>query len=151
MTICNQVASGLGFCFAPKKCKVVAALEAVFLDCKLHNQRLLHSQSFVYLRVQVTVDDIDKKVHLQRMTTKAIKAAQLFKHLGFNKHAYSKATFCKIYTMFIRSHLQYALALITLAITTLKHLDSAQHLILCALRFALSSNQLWQDLNKIAL
>ncbi len=72
------------------------------------------------------------------MTAKVFKAEQLFKHVEFNEYAYSTKACRKIYIMFIRSQLKYALVLVRSIIMTLKRLKNCATC--CTLRFAFSGN-----------
>jgi exonuclease III len=100
------------FAFAPSKCEIVSAKQDVCLT--LDGERLRQSNSFNYLGMPFDKRGLNAKMHISRLQEKARKALYALKDLGMNAGGFDIATNSQVLKCFVRSRLEYAIAILPL-------------------------------------
>ena len=98
---------------------------------KIGKDKLTRVNNFVYLGIHFNHKRIDTKSHLQSLNEKMDKKIQFFALLGMNKGGFRPVTKSLLYKSFIRSVLEYGVAILKFNKKQMKKLEGIQYTVLC--------------------
>ncbi|CAO3607923.1 unnamed protein product [Cunninghamella echinulata] len=142
LTKCESHSQLLGYRWNPDKCVIILPPKKRKNKNNnsndMNNEPLQHyylydtpiptQHSFSYLGIPIMYGGIiDKKEMIKNNTTKAINTLGILTSIGFNGGGFSKLTCSRIYQQFIRSQLEYGLAIITFNKYQIKKMEDTQN------------------------
>ena len=98
---------------------------------RIGNEKIGRTNTFTYLGVQFNYKGIDNVGHLDKLEEKLRKTIQFFVMLGMNKSGYKTITKILMYKSFIRSKMEYALAVFNISKKCQRIMDRIQYEALC--------------------
>jgi hypothetical protein len=135
---CSDHARENNYKFSPKKCVFISKNEPK-VPIILEGTPLQRVNNFCYLGIYFDFKGFDKKSQIEAIRTKALKTEKFFKSLGMNGDGWHTASKVAVYKSFIRSKIEYGMAILQYSKKEIDDLDKIQRETLCDL-FSLSRN-----------
>jgi hypothetical protein len=126
LEVCEAHSIVNNYRFNPVKCETFAPADTY----RLYDQPLTSTEAFKYLGFAFTEDGINWRTHLRRMIEKAHTAATFFRSVGVNGYGMGERTKLAVYKLFIRSRMEYGLAIMPRDAHLMAMWDKAQNTIL---------------------
>ena len=126
LQVCERYSIANNFRFNPKKCETFSA-EGTF---QLYGQDMPHTDVFKYLGIFFEKTGINWTMHVSKMVDKALAAAGFFNPVGNNGYGMPERPKLVIYKCFIRSRMEYGMAIMPHQKKLLNMWDKAQNKIL---------------------
>lgn len=115
------------FRFSPAKCEVVCDLAVrQEKNFELYNVPLPFSDVFKYLGIMFNAQGIDETLHIKNLVQKARSKLNMMKETGYNAKGFAEIMKRSIYCSFIRSNLEYGLALMRPCSETWREVEEVQ-------------------------
>lgn len=99
----------------------------------LCGQKITKVEVFTYLGIQVNAKGIDVKAHIKESKEKMKRTALFFTRMGLNGKGYRLSTKVTFYKTFIRSRMEYGIAIMKVKKKERKVIERIQYEILCKL------------------
>lgn len=132
LDVCQGYAMGHRFAFAPRKCEILAKKPVAV---SLGGVVLRQVDSFPYLGIEFKAGGLDIRRRLELCRQLLVRTAEELRPLGLNGYGFDVVTNARLVKSFVRSRVEYCLALLPLSQNQLRQLDVA---LLTSLRKALS-------------
>ena len=127
LSIAQRVVRERNFTFNNQKCVYTAEREVIL---KLGSESIEKVGSFNYLGVQFNYKGMDSHGHLLSIKCKMEKKINFFTIIGMNKNGYRPLTKSLLYKSFIRSVMEYGIAILRITKKSLAILNSIQNMAL---------------------
>ena len=145
LKIAECVSSKKHFQFNLSKCAYVNQERISLWLC---GQKITKVGMFTYLGIQVNAKGIDTKAHIKECREKMKRTALFFTRIGLNGKGYRLGTKVTFYKTFIRSKMEYGIAVMKVKKKEKKVIESIQYEILCKL-FSVSTKSSYATLQII--
>jgi hypothetical protein len=122
LAVCESHSLANNYRFNPRKCETFSPADSY----QLYGTFLPHCDSFKYLGIWFDSQGIDWNTHISKMIVRAKEAAFFFKAIGCNGYGMGERTKTNIYKLFIRSRMEYGLAIMPRTQSLLTLWDRAQ-------------------------
>ena len=124
LRLCEAYAAKNAFQFAPAKCKYISSTEGSMC---LYGQPLGRLQSFDYLGMPIGLDGIDTNAHITLLILRGNSMRGMLLGLGYHRLGLDLQTIDQVYKCFIRSSMEYGLAILPLNKGQLLKLQNRQN------------------------
>ncbi|KAI8635920.1 hypothetical protein BD408DRAFT_324255, partial [Parasitella parasitica] len=123
--LCEEYSLQFDFQWSPTKCALVN-YHSIRRPIKLYGIDVPIMSSYEYLGIPFNVSGIDTAALLNNSTKKARSTMSLFRRLGVHQYGFGLMLSLKVYRVFVRPVMEYALALLGLNATSATLLDKTQ-------------------------
>jgi hypothetical protein len=130
LTMCLEHSNNNNYRFSPKKCVFLSKMKPP-KPIMMGNNELERVANFCYLGIYFNFKGFDKNAQIQATKAKALKTEKFFKRIGMNSGGWHLASKIAVYKSFIRSKLEYGLAILEYTKKQVDEIDKVQREALC--------------------
>lgn len=126
LRVCEEHSFRNNYRFNVRKCETFAPAGTY----RIYGEPVIPTDRFKYLGIHFSAKGIDWPYHIDVITKKALKTAAFFKSIGMNGYGMGERVKLTVYKLFIRSRMEYGLAIMPRIKGLLKLWNQSQDTIL---------------------